>query len=120
LEFYDDILHETQDLDVAILVNNVGMAKSVTVQKEDIQHSFDIITVNTYPQTILSEEFRKRMLKRAGKSAIVNLSSITGGKPFSINPLYSATKGFNDFLSIATSVEYEDQIDYSKSFIFNV
>ncbi len=54
------------------------------------------------------------MLKRSEKnvkSAIINISSITGVFPFRFTNLYSGTKAFNDVFSRAIEMEYFDKID---------
>ena len=110
-DFFDDIYESTSDLDVSVLINNVGlvnMKSHKTAEKSDLR---DVITVNTYPQNMLTHEFLNRMTSRSTKSAIIDMSSFSGGKPVSVCPTYSATKGYNDFLSRAIRHEFGDQID---------
>ena len=83
-EFFEDIYKNTEDIDVSVLINNVGMVNMKShpdAKKDDIK---DVITVNTYSQALLSHEFLNRMLKRENRSAIIDMSSFSGGKPVSV------------------------------------
>ena len=110
-EFFDDIFEDTKDLDVSILVNNVGMAFKKQFPEADIRDIKDTIAVNTFPQALMTREYLERMRKRDKKSAIINLSSFYGSKPIAPSPLYSATKAFNDFLSRSLSYEFNEKVD---------
>jgi short-subunit dehydrogenase len=115
--FFSDILEDTKKYDVSVLVNNVGMVsmKSLPDTKEsDVK---DVISTNTYPQAFLSQEFIRRMKRRNQKSAIISLSSFSGGKPISVCPIYSCTKGYNDFLSRALNYEFSENIDISEAIL---
>jgi len=118
--FFDDIFEDTSNLDVSIVINNVGMAKRRDPNADNTKIFRDILACNTVGQTLLTDKFLQRMDKREQKSAIINLSSFQGGKPLVLNPLYSATKGYNDFYSRANYHEFKDKIDISKSSSSNV
>ena len=110
-DFFDDILSETKDLNVSVLVNNVGIGGTGPLLNHKVEKFYDLMAVNTVPQAILSHEFIPRMLNREKKSAIINLSSIAATKPFGLYPVYSSTKVFNDYLSRASAHEHIDKID---------
>mmetsp|Transcript_3124 Transcript_3124/g.2844 ORF Transcript_3124/g.2844 Transcript_3124/m.2844 type:complete len:246 (-) Transcript_3124:174-911(-) len=110
-KFYDVIFKETKDLDISFLINNVGMSARAEDPKDQVKHSLNTVITNCCGQTILQEHFAPIFAKRQNKSGIINVSSVAGGKPISFSPLYSATKGFNDFLSRAAQWDYEGKID---------
>ncbi|CAI2375956.1 unnamed protein product [Moneuplotes crassus] len=110
--FYKDIIEETQDLDVSLLVNNVGIGFRVAEDGNQIKNDLNALKVNCCSQTALTAHFAPVMNKRKMKSGIVNLSSFQGGKPCGLNPVYSSTKGYNDFHSRASSWDYEGKIDF--------
>lgn len=49
-----------------------------------------------------------QMLQRK-KGVIINLSSAAGDTPVPLIALYSASKAYNNFLSLAMDMEYRDQ-----------
>ena len=100
-DFFDDIMKETEELDVSVLVNNVGVGGSGPLESYKKEKLYDFISVNLMPQTILSYKFLSRMVKREKKSSVINLSSIAGTQPFATSPVYSSTKVYNDHFSRA-------------------
>ena len=109
--FFEDIFEDTKDLDISILINNVGM----NFRKPfcDIEHDLirDTIIINTIPQTIMWQEFIKRMMNRNKKWGIINISSFNGTRPIPPSPIYSATKVYDDFLSRSLNYEFSNNID---------
>lgn len=112
-DFFNDLFEDTLKHDVSVLVNNVGMISMKALPDETSERVRDVITANTYPQAMLSQEYIRRMKKRSNKSAIISLSSFSGGKPISVCPIYSCTKGYNDYLSRALNHEFKQEIDIS-------
>ncbi len=104
--FFETILQQIGDLDVSILINNVGVMIKGALANGDPQNIKESIIVNILPMTLLSRYLIPRMTQRKQRSAIINISSFAG---FYVRPyigLYSSTKVFNDFLSRAIAVEY--------------
>ena len=110
-EFFEDINEQTKELDVSVLVNNVGMASFTKFSEHSKQQICDMIIVNTIPQTILAHEMLPRMLKRKQRSAIINLASVASVQPFTCLPVYSPTKAYNDFFSRGIVEDYKENID---------
>jgi len=48
------------------------------------------------------------MLKRKNKSGIINVASFSAQIPTPLTAVYSASKVYNDFLSKALAIEYEN------------
>jgi len=110
-EVIQNIMPQIQELDVSILVNNVGV--DVVGKYEEIpeQQELDILIVNLYPLVRLTKAIIPQMLKRSSRSAIINIGSTSGKRPMPYFSVYSGTKAFNDFFSKALSVEYRKNID---------
>ena len=109
--FYDKIYEELKGLDVSILVNNVGVGNSGFFHQDSDEVTDEYILVNILPQMMMTKKLIPKFLKRPIKSAIVNVSSILGGKATPYAAMYTATKAFDDFLSRCLSIEYRNKID---------
>lgn len=112
VEFFNDIIIQLGDLDVSVLVNNVGtVARGMfhTYKRPDM---INLLVINCLPVLILSHHFIQRFSKRQHKSAIINLSSCTGLIPASSAPLYSPSKAYIYHLTQALAAKYGQQIDF--------
>ena len=110
--FYDNLLKGIEGLDVSILINNVGTGvPPMSFHLAPEKAILNTIIVNTVPMTIMSRRLIPSMLKRTKKSAIINLSSITGVNPVSILATYSATKSYVDTLSRMIEEDVRGKID---------
>lgn len=98
---YERIYKESlADLDVAILVNNVGMmytGELWTLTDEDVHN---MITANTYPVVLFTKavlaSFKRRYAQHKQRSLVVNVSSMGGRAPYPSMQVYAATKAFVD------------------------
>jgi len=106
-EVYRHIEKELKDLQIGILVNNVG----ILTPRFDILSSFEeddvwkLIHANIVAVTILSHFFLRRMQQNNIKGAIVNISSGTEGQPCPYVQIYAASKSYNRSLTIALQEE---------------
>jgi len=106
-----EIENQIRDLDVSILVNNVGIFavnNFVDLTPKEIN---DLLVVNTFPTTFLSHAFARNFLKRNKKSAIINVGSENGEVPYAYMQTYSATKAFDNQLTKSLIPELQDKID---------
>ncbi|VDK37668.1 unnamed protein product [Gongylonema pulchrum] len=89
------LLSELKQLDVGVLVNNVGMSFSypdVIHQVEDgLERLANIDVVNTLPATLLSAALLPQMVER-NRGIIVNISSAAAYSPVGMLSVYSASK----------------------------
>lgn len=67
--------------------------------------------INILPIAALSRIFIESMKKRQYKSGIINLSSAAATTDFGGASNYSATKTFDDYLSLAVEYELRGKID---------
>jgi 17beta-estradiol 17-dehydrogenase / very-long-chain 3-oxoacyl-CoA reductase len=102
---WEVLMAELRQLDIALLVNNVGT--SDMNQLEHFSHEFitDIISINCVAMAALTAEAARLMARRDRRSAIINLSSFLGEKAAPYVTLYSATKAFNREFSNSIAIE---------------
>lgn len=92
-EFYTELYSTMKDLDVSILVNNVGIGGSVFLDC-DAQSCLDQGIVNMVPQFMMTKVFLNHFRARSTKSAVIDMSSLGGLNEFWDSCLYGATKSF--------------------------
>eukprot|EP01114_Cavostelium_apophysatum_P002710 TRINITY_DN12394_c0_g1_i1.p1 TRINITY_DN12394_c0_g1~~TRINITY_DN12394_c0_g1_i1.p1 ORF type:complete len:314 (+),score=41.66 TRINITY_DN12394_c0_g1_i1:70-1011(+) len=96
---YNQIADQTKDLDVSMLVNNVGMMNKGQLelfQDMNAEEMNQVVLVNIIPQLQLTNIFYPRMIANHF-GTIINVSSLSGKDHISCGLLsvYSATKAFN-------------------------
>jgi 17beta-estradiol 17-dehydrogenase / very-long-chain 3-oxoacyl-CoA reductase len=119
--FFDRIMEQLRDIDIGILINNVGIS-NIGRLTTNIGYLHEIsqqgllkeINVNCVPMTMLTSLVVQKMLKREPRGAIINLSSIAGVNPCPYISTYSATKAYNDFFSKAVGMEYSGNINLTQ------
>ena len=102
--FMLNIKEKLENLDIAILVNNVGTSDMKNIDEWSPEEISDIINVNCTSMAGLTSVLLPSMKQRK-KSAIINLSSFLGSSPAPYVSLYSATKAFNTLFSESISLE---------------
>ncbi|KAG1649194.1 Inactive hydroxysteroid dehydrogenase-like protein 1 [Nymphon striatum] len=107
-QMYKSIRSEIQDLDIGILVNNVGKVQTIS-KFCDLQNAddeiFSIINTNITPHTLLSSMILPKMVKK-DKGLVLFISSISALMPCQEFQLYGATKAYIDYLSRTLDMEY--------------
>jgi len=105
-DFADKIYAQIQDLDVSILINNAGLF----LQKPYLEASADeirnIVIMNTLATSLITRALLPRLAARTQRSAIINISSISGVLPLPRQQIYGATKSFISFFSRGLASEY--------------
>ncbi|KAG7484836.1 hypothetical protein MATL_G00053720 [Megalops atlanticus] len=107
---YPAIAEKLDDLDIGILVNNVGMNYAgMLVYFMDIanpeQRITEVINCNILSVTQMTRLVLPRMVER-GKGLIINISSEAASEPQPMLSLYSATKIFVTYFSRCLNSEY--------------
>eukprot|EP00056_Hartaetosiga_gracilis_P021715 m.26015 g.26015 ORF g.26015 m.26015 type:complete len:315 (-) comp9228_c0_seq1:149-1093(-) len=107
---YENIKEKLQQLDIGVLVNNVGMSynhpdfiENVSDERVDAMMNLNITTVNKFTSIVLP------MMKNKKKGAIVNVGSAAGVNPSALLAYYSASKSYVNFFS--QSIAYESKKD---------
>lgn len=104
ISFFSEIFTKTADLDITILVNNVGGG-----QVKQFIHSDKVLytlALNVFPMVFLTKMFLN-MEKRVEKLGIINVSSVTSLFPGTRLVTYRACKSFNFVFSDVLSSENE-------------
>lgn len=105
--FFDLIEKETKDLDVSILVNNVGIDSIERFDELSPEYIQKTIVINCWAGTFMTRTLVKRMATRR-RAAVLNLSSMIGLYPGHHYNIYSASKAFTDMLSRCLAREYRN------------
>ncbi|XP_067880158.1 very-long-chain 3-oxoacyl-CoA reductase-like isoform X2 [Heterodontus francisci] len=110
-EIYGPIEAALKDLNIGILVNNVGktyqMLPCYFLDVPDVEKEIlNIMNCNILSVLMMTRIVLPHMLKRK-KGVIINISSEAGTHPHPLLTMYSATKVFVDFFSRALNAEYK-------------
>ncbi|KAL7722237.1 Estradiol 17-beta-dehydrogenase [Entamoeba marina] len=101
------------DLDVAILVNNVGMVQFLAGRYDELEVKDinNMISLNINTTLEMTRMCIPLMNKRSNKSLIINLSSATCKLPHPMIQVYASTKTFINQFSDSIHAEYRNKID---------
>ncbi|CAH1785960.1 unnamed protein product, partial [Owenia fusiformis] len=112
VEIYDKIGQDLSNMDIGVLVNNVGMAYEHPEFFLEIEGGnkklIDLINCNIYSVTLMTKAIMPGMVERR-KGAIINISSASAVHPNPLMTVYSATKAYMDFFSRALQAEYKSK-----------
>lgn len=101
--FLEGIKKELQGLDIAVLVNNAGVADTPAGNdKPEMNREF--ILINCMAQTMMTHYFINELNSRKAKSAVIDVSSLLSMAPTGYGIVYSASKAFSRFLTIGTVI----------------
>uniref|UniRef100_A0A673ZTK5 Hydroxysteroid (20-beta) dehydrogenase 2 n=1 Tax=Salmo trutta TaxID=8032 RepID=A0A673ZTK5_SALTR len=103
-DIYPAIAEALRDLDIGILVNNVGMNYS-----DKLVHFLDIPNPEQVGFTHTSTHINGLRIQLKGNGLIINMSSEAGAQPQPMLSLYSATKIFVTYFSRSLNSEYKSQ-----------
>ncbi|KRX40456.1 Very-long-chain 3-oxooacyl-coA reductase, partial [Trichinella murrelli] len=108
---YAEIESILKKLDVAILVNNVGVSYAYPEYLHQIENGrslmWNLLQVNCIPCTLITQSVLPNMLEKR-KGAIVNIGSASGLFPTAFMSVYSASKAYVKFLTRNLIEEYRD------------
>ncbi|KAK9498131.1 hypothetical protein O3M35_004009 [Rhynocoris fuscipes] len=107
---YYDIGNQLKDVEIGILVNNVGKQYTYPMYlgEVDEEELWDIININVGATVMMTKLVLPHMLAKK-KGAIVNISSSSELQPLPLMTVYAATKVFVRNFSLALRVEYEKE-----------
>jgi 17beta-estradiol 17-dehydrogenase / very-long-chain 3-oxoacyl-CoA reductase len=102
-----------RNFEVRIVVNNVGTDFHKPWNGFTAEETFRLINLNMKPQTMITKVFLENFLKKQGHCAFINLSSFCSDFPFPCKAVYSSTKIFNHYLTLALREEFSNSnIDF--------
>ncbi|KAJ1345856.1 hypothetical protein KIN20_000482 [Parelaphostrongylus tenuis] len=109
MEAYSPLLKALDEIEVGILVNNVGMSyeypEAIHTVEGGLQRVGNITVINTLPTTVLCASVIKQMLPRK-KGIIINVSSSAGENPMAFWAVYCASKKYVTWLTQILRMEY--------------
>ena len=106
IEFYEDLFNQTKDLDISIVVNNVGAGTGAKRLSDlEINKILNALALNVFPISFISRLFLPGLLKRSQGGAIINLSSIASIIPAKNHAVYASTKSFDFIISEVLSTD---------------
>jgi len=110
-EFAEEIMRQVEDLEISVLVNSVAVPDNDYFHNRTDQSLVEELTVNYFAPTFLSKKFVNRFLKRAKRSAVINISAGAGVRPTPYTVPYSPSKTFLDSLTRCFELEVRNKID---------
>jgi uncharacterized protein len=93
-----------EDSSITVLVNNAGVASVAPLLNADIEKMEEIIDLNVTALTRLTYAAAPAFVKR-GTGTIINISSVVGVSPETLNGVYGATKAY--VLAFSHSLQHE-------------
>ena len=106
-QLYDRIFNQVKNLNVGILINNVGVAYENPEYFCEITTDmlWQLVNVNVAAVTLLTHAILPSMLGRK-RGAVVNIASFAGCYPIGLMSVYSATKSYMHTFTQALQQEY--------------
>ena len=104
--FFKKVFSQFEDLDISIVVNNVGFIRRFDdLGMYTAKVLVKSININTIPQAVICGHFLNKFKKREKSltSAFIDLSSIGAELPMVKRHIYTATKSFNYYFTRAMS-----------------
>ena len=98
VEYFRNLVGELEDLDISILVNNVGMGSPGRLHRKPLNKVLDTNALNLWPVVLLTKLLLPKLQK--APSLIVNLSSVASITPICGSSVYCATKSYDDLFSL--------------------
>ncbi|KAM5171239.1 LOW QUALITY PROTEIN: very-long-chain 3-oxoacyl-CoA reductase-like [Mantella aurantiaca] len=109
-EIYPKIEEGLKDLDIGILVNNVGMINKIPkifLRSDDLNKDItNLVNCNVLSMLHMTRIILPRMVERK-KGLIINISSEMGTRPYPMGTLYCSTKVFMDYFSRSLNMDYK-------------
>ncbi|XP_072278837.1 inactive hydroxysteroid dehydrogenase-like protein 1 [Pyxicephalus adspersus] len=116
-EVYPDIKEALKDVDVGILVNNVGVFYHPQLTTEVPEDKlWEIININIGAAVMMVHIVLPGMVQRK-RGAIINVSSASGSKPTPLLSVYASSKSFIDHFTRALHYEYASKGIFIQSLV---
>ncbi|XP_064399136.1 very-long-chain 3-oxoacyl-CoA reductase-B-like [Halichondria panicea] len=106
-EIFPQIAENVQDLDIGILVNNVGLSSEYPEMflKMSIERMRKMVELNIQALMHMSHVIMPQMVAK-GRGLVINLSSSSAIRNTVMLAVYGSTKSFVEFFSTSLSLEY--------------
>ena len=99
-----------QDLDIGVLVNNVGMSYEYPQEFLELSSTYvdTLINLNIVSLNAMTRIVLPQMVERK-KGAVINISSFLAAFPTPLLSVYSASKSYVDLISQGMAKEYSSK-----------
>ena len=97
--------NDIKNLDISILINNIGISQRELFTNYSLEFIMDTININIVSQSLLTKIFINKLLNRNKKSAIISMSSYSATLPLILSSIYCASKIYDDYLIRAIAEE---------------
>lgn len=96
-----------KDLDIGVLVNNVGMSYEHPQEFLELDSTYvdTLVNVNIVSLNVMTRIILPQMVERK-KGAMINLASLSAGFPTPLLSVYAASKSYVDLFSQSMAKEY--------------
>ena len=94
ISFFNEIYQETKELDVRIVINNVGTLNLAPVAEQKMENLLNQLALNLFPIVFLSRVYLNQV-KNKENYFFVNLSSVAANYLLKKRVLYTACKAFD-------------------------
>lgn len=108
--FFEPIWEKTKDLDISILINNVGIDAIELYMDMTDEFVHKMLSINVYTVALLTKLYLKKLSQRK-RSAVITMGSLAGKIPMSYFNVYNATKAFTEMFSLCLAKEHTN-IDF--------
>jgi len=110
---WDRIYKEIKDLDIAILVNNVGKYDWSPFDQQKEENIQQLVNMNIYAPTFMTRFVLPIMLFRQKRSAVINIGSFAGESLIPKTAVNCGTKRYVHYFTKCLASEYFDKkIDF--------
>jgi len=105
---YDVVRKTLEGIDIGVLVNNVGASHEIPERFHQIDENklYDMLNLNVMATTRMTRIVIP-IMKKQKRGLILNISSSASQFPCPMYSVYSASKSYMNFLSVALSYEYK-------------
>lgn len=110
-EFVNTILKMSNEIDIGIVINNVGLTGGGNYMEIDPNLMKKTLCVNFRPAYEINKALIPRLRTRKSRSAVINMSSATAVYFSHRVGVYSSIKNLVDIYSRTLSLENRDKID---------
>jgi len=90
--------NDIKNLDISILINNIGISQRELFSNYTLEFIMDTININIVSQSLLNKIFINKFLNRNKKCAIISMSSYSATLPLILSSIYCASKIYDDYL----------------------
>ena len=91
--FYKELDKKLENIDISVLVNNVGLDSLDLFHEQSYEFMHDLMTINMYTLTFMSKILFERLRKRRHAS-IVNIASVAADHDMAYFAVYNGTKAY--------------------------